>query len=132
MVLLELVGEKFPSASNLKDSIVVNLNWGIKRLDREGVGAWDSNNIGKLQWDDSFTVAPQENQKALLDLCKDLQYSSDLVKNNRVTCWIQDMENFVKTNTASSGHCSGGKLMPLASEADFDKCLLAFFQTEKG
>ena len=58
MVLLEVVGEKFPSASNLKDSIVVNLNWGIKGLDREGVGAWDSNNIGKLQWDDSFTVAP--------------------------------------------------------------------------
>ena len=58
MVLLKDVGERFPSASNLKDSIVVNLNWGIKGLDRDDVGSWDAAELGKIEWDDTFTVAP--------------------------------------------------------------------------
>ena len=62
MVLLDDVRERFPSANNLKeDSIVVNLHWGVKDLDREEVGLWDSTNLGTLEWDDTFTVSPIRN-----------------------------------------------------------------------
>ena len=58
MILQKDVEDRFPSASNLKDSIVVNLNWGIKGLDRKDVGAWNSIELGRLEWDDTFTVTP--------------------------------------------------------------------------
>ena len=79
MVLLKDVENGFPSAQNLKDSIVVNLNWGIMGLDRSEVGLWDSSDMGKLIWDDTFTLLPPENQVALIDLCIYLRDDSDFV-----------------------------------------------------
>ena len=35
-------------------------------MDRSEVGAWDASDIGKLEWDDGFTVTPVENQVALM------------------------------------------------------------------
>lgn len=55
------------------------------------MGAWDPDNIGKIVWDETFTVAPRANQQALMDLCVDLRDNLDIVKNNGITCWILDM-----------------------------------------
>jgi len=64
----------------------------------------------------------------MLDLCKELRDDSELVKNNVVTCWILDMENYVESNST----CSGGKKMPLESETDFNECLTYFLRTDQG
>ena len=108
---------------------MVSLNWGIKDLDRSDVGMWDATDLGKLVWDDTFTVAPARNQKALIDMCIYLRDSSPIVRNSQVTCWILDMEEYVNS---SGTNCAAGKKMPLESEADFYNCLLAFATTEEG
>jgi len=63
MVLSKMVDDNFSGAvEGLKKGIQVNINFGIKDLDRDGVGSWDPEDIGKLVWDDDFTVAPVANQ----------------------------------------------------------------------
>ena len=58
MVLQKDVESSFPAGGNMKDSIVVNLNWGIEGLDRSGTALWDSDDLGKLIWDQTFTLLP--------------------------------------------------------------------------
>ena len=52
----------FSAAANVRGAIFVNVNWGVKDLDRSKVDLWDAANMGELVWDDQFTVAPKENQ----------------------------------------------------------------------
>ena len=84
--------------------------------------------MGKLIWDDEFTVKPVENQRALIDLCNYLKDESDLVRNNRVTCWILDMQAMVEKDST----CSNGQLMPFADESDFNRCLWTFMKSRTG
>ena len=96
MTLQKDVERNFFSTSALKDSLVVNLNWGINDLDRSDVSTWDVNDIGELIWDEELTVVPARNQQALLDLCTDLRDNrDDLVKDKFVTCWVTEMDAFV-------------------------------------
>lgn len=60
-VLQARIENNFESTSSLKETVVVSLNWGIKELDRENVSAWDADDLGKLVWDDTFTILPEEN-----------------------------------------------------------------------
>ena len=122
VVLADDIGNEFPSAADIKDSIVVSLNWGIKDLDRDDVDTWDPSDMGRLIWDDTFDLTPARNQEALLNLCKELKNESTLVKDSGVTCWLLDMEKFVIDDST----CSGGKLMPLVEKADFNKCFSQF------
>lgn len=55
------------------------------------MGSWDPDDLGKIVWDETFTVAPRENQQALMNLCVDLRDKFELVKSNVVSCWILDM-----------------------------------------
>ena len=62
MVLSKEIDDNFSRAvEGLKKGLMVNINWGVKGLDRDGVGAWDPEDVGKLIWDDSFTVTPKAN-----------------------------------------------------------------------
>lgn len=79
-----------------KGAIFVNLNWGIKDLDRSDVGLWDPSDAGEIVWDDDFKVSPPDNQKALLDLCIELKEESNLVTDNDVVCWMLDFNAYVK------------------------------------
>jgi len=128
MVLLKDVETNYPAVGNQKDTILVSLNWGIAGLDRSDVGMWDSSEMGKLIWDDEFTVKPVENQRALIDLCNYLKDESELVRNNRVTCWILDMQAMVEKDST----CSNGKLMPFVDESDFNRCLWTFMNSRSG
>ena len=128
MTLISVISNDFPSSEEAKDRIVVNINWGIKDLDREDTSAWDPESLGTLIWDDSFNLAPAKNQEALIDLCKDLRDTNELVQESRVTCWILDMQDYVDAGAS----CASGQKMPLGDEATFDKCLKAFLTTEKG
>lgn len=81
------------SVDGTNKGIVVNINWGVEALDRDGVGSWDPEDIGKLIWDDGFTVTPVENQKFLMDMCNSIKTNTELVKDpNDVKCWILDMD----------------------------------------
>ena len=62
-MLSKEIDDNFSRAvEGLKKGIMVNINWGVKDLDRDGVSAWDPEDVGKLVWDDSFTVTPLLNQ----------------------------------------------------------------------
>ena len=99
IVLQRDIEGKFTSSAGIKEALVVKLNWGVKDLDRSDVGLWDPQEIGKIVWDDDFTIAPRANQQALMDLCTDLRDNFELVKNNGVQCWILDMAEFVQDCT---------------------------------
>lgn len=59
MVLSKEVDDNFARAvEGMRKGIFVNINFGVKDLDRDGVGSWDPEDIGKLVWDDDFTVTP--------------------------------------------------------------------------
>ena len=75
---------------------MVSIVWGIKDLDRSDVGLWDPDELGELVWDDEFDISPPENQQSLIKLCEDLKNDHELVKDNEVICWIQDMDTYVK------------------------------------
>ena len=86
---------KFTSTANSRNNLVVKIHWGIDGLDREGVGAWNVTDIGKLIWSTDFDISPAENQQALLDLCADMRTRDDLVQRQAVTCWIEEFKRFV-------------------------------------
>ena len=88
------------SVGDVKKGLFVNINWGVKDLDRSDVGTWDPEDVGKLIWDDNFTMTPEANQRSILDLCKKLKTdSSDLVKEPaEVDCWIDDMNDLLPAN----------------------------------
>ena len=67
------IEEEFDSAANVGYILDVRLNWGVKDLDRSDAGLWDPKKMGKLIWDDNFTVSPKANQEALMGLCVDLR-----------------------------------------------------------
>ena len=72
----------------------MNINFGVKDLDRDGVGGWDPEDMGKLVWDADFTVTPAANQKAIMDLCNALKTNTELVKDPfGINCWILDMDD---------------------------------------
>ena len=98
--------------------IEVSFIWGIKSIDKSGVGRWDSSNLGKLIYDDTFNLAPVANQQRILDICTDLR-NSDLVDNRVVTCWLEDFVN-------AQG---GGSPVP---EANFYTQLEAYLLTPQG
>ena len=63
VVLSKEIDANFAKAvDGLKKGTMVNLNWGVKDLDREGVSTWDPEDVGTLIWDENFTVTPEENQ----------------------------------------------------------------------
>lgn len=99
MVTAKLIEDNFLAAASLKDAVIVSFIWGVAGLDRSDVGRWDATDLGKVIWDDSFTMSPPENQKFLLDLCDDIDKQDDLVIENTVKCWIKDMDDFVREDS---------------------------------
>lgn len=87
--------ERFVATSISKDNLMVKIHWGVKGLDRDGVGAWNVTDVGKLIWDMDFDISPAKNQLALLELCEDLRNDEDLVQFKSVTCWIEEFRRFV-------------------------------------
>ena len=78
---------------------MVNINWGVKDLDRDGVSTWDPEDVGKLVWDDTFTMTPVLNQQSVLNLCASLKTNTELVKEpNDMECWIEDMNDSLPWN----------------------------------
>lgn len=117
----------FSSAGNIKGNIFVNINWGVKDLDRSDVGSWDSEYAGNLIWDDEFEVTSPESQKAFLDFCTELRDESDLVIDNDVTCWILDLDDFVKEDSNQT------EKLPISDKDRFEDYLMRFIsETETG
>jgi protein dispatched 1 len=74
------------------NTIQVNFIWGIEDVDKSGVNRWDASNLGTIEWDNNFDMSSEANQQRLLDICNNLKASS-LVKDQQVTCWVQDFVN---------------------------------------
>jgi protein dispatched 1 len=74
------------------NTIQVNFIWGIEDVDKSGVNRWDASNLGTIEWDNNFDMSSEANQQRLLDICNNLK-ASNLVKDQQVTCWVQDFVN---------------------------------------
>ena len=94
-MLSKEIDENFSrSVGDVRKGLMVNINWGVKDLDRDGVSTWDPEDVGKLVWDDTFTMTPVLNQQSVLDLCASLKTNTDLVKEpDDMECWIEDMND---------------------------------------
>lgn len=60
-----------------------------------------------------------------MDLCLELRDESDLVKNQMVTCWILDLNEFIKNDS------KGSKELPLESEDEFNAYLKRFVSEDE-
>ena len=87
---------KFNTGLGSPSTLSVSITWGVKEMDRSNIKDWDATDMGELIWDDEFTVAPAENQIALLEFCNYLLNESKIVEKKLVECWIKDMDNFVR------------------------------------
>ena len=92
----KLISDEFVTTTDQSGAFLVSIVWGVKDLDRSEVGLWDPEVLGELVWDDQFDVSPYENQKSVMKLCEDLRDDHELVKDNEVICWIQDMDIWLR------------------------------------
>ena len=107
--------QEFDTGLGSPSTLSVSITWGVKGVDRSDIGRWDASDMGVLQWDDEFTVAPVANQVALLQFCDYLQNESELVRDNLVECWIRKMDEWLRRE-------SGGKVsLPLDDEKEFTR-----------
>ena len=98
----------------------MNINFGVKDLDRDGVGGWDPEDMGKLVWDADFTVTPVANQQAIMDLCNALKANTELVKDPfGIKCWILDMDDLQPAN----------EKLPISDATNFEAELTKFATT---
>lgn len=86
------------------NTIKVRFLWGVKGIDRKGVGQWDSSDFGQIIWDNDFDMSSEANQQRILTICNELK-THKLVKDQQVTCWVKD---FVDAQ-------NGGNPVPQAS-----------------
>jgi hypothetical protein len=100
MMLSKEINDNFSrSVGDVRKGLMVNINWGVKDLDRDGVSTWDPEDVGKLVWDDTFTMTPVLNQQSVLNLCASLKTNTELVKEpNDMECWIEDMNDSLPSN----------------------------------
>lgn len=54
-------------------TIKIFVFWGIKSINNAKVGKWNPDELGELEWDDSFQFAPIDSQKELMYFCNDLK-----------------------------------------------------------
>ena len=52
--------------------LFVDLMWGLKDVDRSGNNRWTASDVGTLEYDDDFNLAPTANQQRLSDICAQL------------------------------------------------------------
>lgn len=57
VVAAKMVREEFQSSGNSDSGIKVYQYWGAKGLDKDGVGKWDADDVGKVKWDKDFDLA---------------------------------------------------------------------------
>ena len=96
VVTQQIMLNEFKAGEGTPSSLQIQITWGIKGMDRSRVGAWDAFDVGELQWDEEFTVAPVENQIALMKFCDYLLEKSSVVADGVVSCWIKNMDTFVR------------------------------------
>ena len=79
VVTQHIMLNEFATGLGSPSTLSVSITWGVKDIDRGNIKDWDASDMGKLIWDDQFTVAPEENQIALLEFCHFLENESELV-----------------------------------------------------
>ena len=73
--------DEFDTGLGTPSTLSVQVTWGVKEMDRSKIKPWDATDLGELVWDETFTVSPPANQKAILDFCNYLEFESDIVKD---------------------------------------------------
>ncbi len=67
------------TAGGDSEAIKIRLIWGVGGLDKGGTNAWDSKDVGKVEWDETFDLSPAKNQEKMLSICEELLADTELV-----------------------------------------------------
>ena len=113
--------DKTPFRDSFQDNVAeVYLAWGLKGMDTSGIDRWDSEDYGKLQYDDDFDLRPTEAQEFLLGVCRQVRlaecsasacipkYLINIDHDNlddeplQQRCWIEDFDEWLQTNRSES------------------------------
>lgn len=75
--------------------------WGVKQINKDSVTLWDPEELGTVEFDESFDLSPVEAQQSILDLCQKLR-NQTFVASSQVTCWIEDFDSYIKEKFKST------------------------------
>ena len=115
--------KKINEFTNSKDDeqLMVNILWGLKGINKEGIDKYDTSDLGKLIWDDNFDITEEHNQVRLFDICEVLK-NSPLIFDNEITCFLYDFKAFLAKKSVA---------FPVKKN-DFVKELKLFAKTNAG
>lgn len=56
-----MIVNDFNSSGDTDNGVKVYHFFGGKEMDTDGIGRWEASNLGKVVWDDSFDLSPEDN-----------------------------------------------------------------------
>lgn len=94
-IVMNTLNDKFKGTSQA-NVIKVEIFWGVKDLNKDGVGSWDSEVFGTAVMDDKFDISSKEAQQSLLNFCSDLK-DQKFILDRGVDCWFERFTDWLKT-----------------------------------
>jgi hypothetical protein len=76
---------------------------GTLDTDTDDVDPWDTVDVGTIVWDEDFTLSPQANQQAMLDLCDALGEFEQKEPIAPIDCWMWDFQLYLNTAVEDGG-----------------------------
>lgn len=84
---------------------------------------WNSEDLGKVEFDPKFDLSSVDAQAYIMFLCGDLKKKT-FVENRQVNCWLDKFDDYVRKENASLS-------LPI-QPTDFNKYLNKYIQTPEG
>lgn len=109
------VGKDFSTQSQNANSLQVVIAYGMKELDLSGTGVWRPGEIGKVVYDDAFTLKSGKAQRHIADTCRELRgrkcaekacTGGHLVMGD-LNCFIEDFYSWEWLPTAADAASCG-------------------------
>lgn len=77
-------------------SIVVDLMWGLKGIDKSDVYYYNASDIGEPLWDEEFDMTPSENQLYLYNFCQMIKKKNEMLfHKGSITCWLENFKKYL-------------------------------------
>lgn len=89
-----ILKDKFSVSSDAKPDVI--LFWGVEKLNKTDVTAWNASFAGTAIFDKGFNLDSRENRKFLQDVCGLMKYQSFIV-NATTECWTDEFQTYLYT-----------------------------------
>lgn len=92
-VSLGIVKGEYPPVD--KDTVNIQMVWGVRGVDRSGTDKWDILDLGTVVWDPYFDLSPVAAQQFYMDTCNEVSVAYELVKEGLTECWSWDFADYL-------------------------------------